>query len=181
MRQTRNGLLFVAAGAITGVVSAIFAIDMAGSVPAGGNTAWRVWEHTSVSDADPYALAHYLLRGQLPPPAPQMTEFFRVRDDGGAKLDSSCTYLLAGKPPPARWWSLSAGPSDGDGSSVSLASSDAAIEVDGGLAIRLSRHPQPGNWLELPDAGLLALRFTLAGTTASETPAPDMTLTRTEC
>jgi hypothetical protein len=165
-------------GAIVGAVSATLAIDIAGSAPASGGGAWRVWERTSALDADPYALAHFLLQGNLPPPAPLVAEFYRTRDDAGERLHTDCTYELAGPSPDVRWWGITAG---AHGLTGQTTSSETAVETSGRLRIRLSRHPQPGNWLALPDTGAFDLKFTAAGTGTGDPPAPQFSLSRIEC
>jgi hypothetical protein len=178
MKSTRNGFLFLAGGAIVGAVSATLAIDIAGSAPASGGSAWRVWERTSAADADPYALAHFLLQGNLPPPAPLVAQYYRARDDDGERLSTNCTYELAGPSPDARWWGITAG---SGGLSGQATSAETVVDPSGRLRIRLSRYPQTENWLELPDAGSFDLKFTVAGTGTGDPPAPRFSLSRIEC
>jgi hypothetical protein len=126
---------------------------------------WTVWPRAGAADADPYSLATFSRRGDIPMTPGEGLAFFAARDSDGSGLRSGCRYLVAGALPPARAWTLTAyapdgglltGPSGRSG----FTAAEALVE-DGRIAIAISPEPRPGNWLPL--AGdrrfVLALRL----------------------
>lgn len=108
---------------------------------------WVSWPVAGRKDEDPYTRAHFVLAGRLPVSAFEAAEYETARDSAGAVLDADCTYVLEGRLPPARWWSLWASPPAAPGDGVT--SHAAVLEPDGALRVAFSRTPQPGNWIRL--------------------------------
>jgi hypothetical protein len=150
-------LLFV--GSLAGYMTAEQMIDGRGQ--AVSNTTWRNWQG---KPGDPYALAHYLDAGMLPPDRTQWTVYEADRDSQGSSLDADCTYTLKGKLPPLRWWRLAAegkGGGEGAGERNWLQSDGAIREADESIVISISPTPRPGNWIVAPDVSTLRLMFFL--------------------
>lgn len=183
MARSRSGALFIFAGAVAGAVSANIFIDGVGSAAVDGAPGWRVWNETAAAGSDPYALAHFLLLGEVPPASPQAAEFFTSRDSIGEHISASCTYEISGPPPEVRWWSLVAEPTNGGGGRTGFQSDNAVVEASGQLVIRASLHPQPGNWLKPPDAGALTFRLVVAAPASgpARDAEPRFTVKRTDC
>ena len=116
------------------------------------------------------------------------TIYYRARvDDAGARLRADCDYEIRGRPPAARWWSLTAyGVDDyllaNEPGRHSFSGRTIALEPDGGYVVRASARPQPGNWLPLGGHG--GVYFTLRlynpppELAARPTTAPLPTITR---
>ncbi|MGL4295442.1 MAG: DUF1214 domain-containing protein [Aestuariivirga sp.] len=155
-----GGPVFLLAGAIAGLLSAYIASDALGTAPIRAGSPWMERKTTADSPAQPYAVAHFLLGGRLPPPPTQMTELTAALDDDGRRLTSACIIELtlpAGPRP--RWWSLGV-----LGHSGSLLTSDAAIaETDGTIRVSVAPTPRPGNWIAAPDNRGFELIYSAAG------------------
>jgi hypothetical protein len=108
---------------------------------------WVTWPAAGRKDEDPYTRAHFVLDGRLPVSAFEAAEFETASDSTGATLDADCTYILEGRLPPSRWWSVWTAPAAAPGDGVT--SQAAVLEPDGGLRVAFSRAAQPGNWIRL--------------------------------
>ncbi|CAN5276605.1 hypothetical protein BH10PSE7_BH10PSE7_23520 [soil metagenome] len=135
-------------GGIGGVASAHWAIDRAATASSGS---WRSWIGNG-----PYASAHYLLGGQLPPARGVDLLYEADRDGEGQPLDSSCDYVLSGSAIGARWWRISV-----PGETGAINSAGAIGEPDGTLKLTVSRSTLPGNRMSPGDAGRYTLLLTL--------------------
>ena len=162
-----SSLMFVAAGAMAGLASAVAAIEYSNTSRRDSESPWQSWE-IAPGSADPYALDHYMLAGRFPPAAGQLRELSTQRTSDGKTLNAACEYVLTANTAPNSWWSLAA--YSGRGASPAagaVLSSDMAIqESDGSLRLTVSRIPASGNWLRPPSAG----GFTLIYTTAQISP-----------
>ncbi len=154
----------LAAGAMAGIYSARLAADMpalSGMVEAG---AWRAWPDAGVADAMPYARLRYLADSALPPSPVDRLELVAETDDEGRALSSDCSYTLRGRMMPVRYWILAVHAPGAENRPVSsLQAADALHEPDATLVIRVSRRPQPGNWLRLPEDNDVRLVLNLFG------------------
>jgi hypothetical protein len=126
---------------------------------------WVAWPSAGASNPDPYSLAFFARRGDIPMTPVEGLAFFASRDADNAPLDGRCSYEVAGVFPPARTWTLFAYRPDGSliaspGGRPGFTSAETVL--DGSRTrIALSALPQTGNWLPLPADGafVLALRF----------------------
>lgn len=95
----------------------------------------------------------------------QETVYYRAhQDDSGRELDARCDYLIRGRPPDARWWSITAYGNDdfliaNPENRYSFNMANVVTEAEGSFLIRASPRPQPGNWLPLGGTGHVS--FTL--------------------
>jgi hypothetical protein len=152
-------LLVLFLAVVGGWGSAIYSVDAVGSA-AMGDGSWRVWDTGSDAAAGHYALAHYLMRGAVPPAQPLMRSYFASRDAEGSALSSACTYRIALPRLRARWWSLST--VDGDAAIAAVTSESVTTAKDGATEIIVSAQPMPGNWLRAEAGGGLTLRLLAA-------------------
>ena len=162
MRRLLSGPLHLAIGALLGGASAVAAIAGFGSAPAADDAGWHSWDTAVTSRIHPYAIAHYLQQGRLPPSISQTREYSSDRDADGRSLDGACGYLISGAPGTARWWSLT---TQSTGLSASranptLSSDMAVLESDGSLRVTISPAPAAGNWIRPAASGAFALVFT---------------------
>jgi hypothetical protein len=142
-----SGILF--AGVVLGIVTAQWSIEKSATAMTAGGGLWKSWFSGTASIRDPYANAHYLMFGRLPPALGQELLFEAAQDDEGAALDGSCDYVLTGPRFTARWWQLAlADEGSGEASTVTLSSPRFIGEPDGSLRVEISREPKTGNWID---------------------------------
>ncbi|MGE3871781.1 MAG: DUF1214 domain-containing protein [Parvibaculaceae bacterium] len=145
-----SGILF--AGVVLGIMTAQWSIEKTATAMTAGGGPWKSWFSGTASIRDPYANAHYLMFGRLPPALGQELLFEAGQDDEGNTLDGSCDYVLTGPRFAARWWQLAlADESTGEPSTVTLSSARFIGEPDGSLRIQISREPKTGNWIDSGD------------------------------
>jgi hypothetical protein len=134
---------------------------LSGAVQAG---AWRAWPDAGVADALPYARLRYLQDAALPPSPVDRLELLADTDDEGRALSTDCSYVLAGRMLPVRYWILAAhAPDVSDMATSTLQAADAIIGPDARLRIHVAHRLQPGNWLHLPKTGRIRLVLNLFG------------------
>lgn len=185
VRRVVGGTLYLTLGALAGLVSALAGIESFGSYAAEKDRPWQVWNLSQSGGAHPYALAHFLAEGRLPPATGQMREFLAQRSDDGNVLAAECHYLLTstGDTTP-RWWSLLAASGRGERRAGSILSSGSAVaENDGTIYVAVSRQPQSGNWIEAPASGAFTLIYTAAdpAEVSRNRAPPPFTITRIGC
>lgn len=128
--------------------------------------AWRHWRSEGRADADPYTRAHLSNSGMLRISSDSAGIFEASADDGGARLHSSCNYVIEGNDMGRLWWSLTVFNTSGevianDAGRYAFTSDTAALNPDGSFIITLGRDARPGNWLPTSGAGRLILNFTI--------------------
>jgi hypothetical protein len=154
-------LLFI--GLIGGWGSALYAVDAGGSL-ASAQDGWRRWDTSATDRGGVYAVAHYLLRGAVPPPDALFQSYYADVDGEGGALDGDCAYIIEMPPIAARWWSFSAGPETPSPreAAATITSDGALSRKDGSLAIVIAPNPMPGNWLKPPGRGEIVVRLLIA-------------------
>lgn len=128
--------------------------------------AWRHWRSEGRADADPYTRAHLSGSGMLRISSDSAGVFEASVDDGGARLHSSCNYVIEGSDMGRLWWSLAVYNTAGelianDADRYTFTSDTVALNPDGTFLITLGRDARPGNWLPTGGAGRLILNFTI--------------------
>jgi hypothetical protein len=185
LKRALGGSIYLAAGALVGLVSAIMAVDSLSSTQVRRDSSWQMWDAGGTSRKAYYATAHYLLAGRLPPAPGQMKEMSASRDSEGKSIDASCTYVVSGRPSGLIWWSLAAAGGGNATPNVSgIITSDSTIfESDGSLVITVSAAPHPGNWIRPPAADRFDMLFTGASTPGTERgiALPELTISRSAC
>jgi hypothetical protein len=185
LKHVLGGSIYLAVGALVGLVSAVLAVDSLSSTPVRKGSNWEIWDASGTSRKAFYATAHYLLGGRLPPAPGQMLEMTAERDSDGQDIAASCTYVVSGKISGLAWWSLATTTSNSATPHVSaiLTSDSSILESDGTLVITVSASPRPGNWLRPPEARKFALLFTAASDTGTgkRNTLPDLTISRSAC
>jgi hypothetical protein len=158
-------VLMLASGLALGIWLTTRALDGGATPGALRYGAWVLWPKAGAPDADPYSLAVFARRGDVPMSPAEGLAFFSSRDSSGDILRGSCTYEIQGIFPQARAWTLTTYRADGHllvGPSGRSGFTSAEALVDGSqVRILLSAQPQPGNWLPVVtgDNPVLALRL----------------------
>jgi len=141
------------------------------------------------TQADPYTRAELARTGELPVGGGEGITFTASVDSEGRALDARCVYRVAGEPPPARWWTLTAyGP---DGSLIDtplqrngFTSREVMRGAQGTFSIVVSHRARPGDWLPVGPSGRFILVMRLYDTPLSsansivEPVLPDITRER---
>ena len=144
---------------------------------------WTAFPSVGRADPDPYTRAYLARTGALPLAIAEGIAFEMHADSEGRPLNAACHYLIVGKTPTTRRWTIRVertGPAY-DASKpalpVSLHSRGLLHQVDGSLAIRVSPIPEPGNWLYTGPDGPFKLVLTLYDTTiASDIGLTELTM-----
>jgi len=157
---------------VLGLGSAYRAINAGypfGSVQVGP---WTAWPRLGSRDADPYARAVIARTGEIPLAVGEGLLLTTVVDGSGRALEARCAYRIGGTAPQARLWTLTL--YDGEGRPVAtelnrsgFTSAEVIRDGAGRFTIGLSRDPQPGNWLRMPDGGRVTLAMRLYDTPAA--------------
>lgn len=119
---------------------------------------WRTTLAAGSESANPYERAAIALVG-LYALGRQETLYYTAYDDSdGRPLDGRCDYALAGRPLPARWWSLTLYGADNylvpnAANLYSRHANNLETADDGAYAVAVSATPQPKNWLPSPAEG----------------------------
>lgn len=116
--------------------------------------AWFTTRHAGSADADVRTRALVAATGLLALPREETVYFRAHRDDLGRPISSSHEYVVEGRPPPARWWSLTL--YDGDNylnrnatGPYSVKSASITPNAEGEVRIILSSRPHDGNWIDM--------------------------------
>jgi hypothetical protein len=167
----------VLCGVVGGWASALSFIDSVGSMPAGTTGNWRVWDLASGTSSNPYARAHFLFEGRVPPAQPLFQVYTNSRDDEGSTLRANCIYKIAAKDLESRWWSLSVGPLDNldNESSAVVTSEDVVRNPDRTVNVAMARYPVAGNWIRPAADGSIVLQMVVSNAGGPEAPG-DVTL-----
>lgn len=127
---------------------------------------WHQWPSIATPGADPYTRAHLARSGEIAIAGDSAGTFQARADDDGARLHSSCDYIIEGPPATGLWWSLAVYNGSGelienDAKRYAFTSDTVAPNPDGSFIVSLGRDARPGNWLPTGRAGRLVLVFTL--------------------
>ena len=153
-------MLALAAGSMAAIAAgaavAWFITGSAQTIEGRGPGPWSTAASIGDSSAGMLTRATVARTGLWALPPSEVIYFLTDRDDAGRPLDARCTYELKGRSDlPARWWSISAYVDyhfvDNAQSRYSYTKTNVAQDTDGRYTIRVSRTPQPGNWLPLGD------------------------------
>lgn len=172
MARVSVKIFSVLCGVVGGWASALAFIDSVGSTPAGTAGTWRMWDLAAGTSSNPYARAHFLMEGRVPPAQSLFQVYTNALDDDGSTLLSGCVYKISAKELEARWWSLSVGPlnSDDADSSAAVTSDEVVRDPDGTLNVAMARYPVSGNWIRPAVDGTLTLQFVVSNTDGTQEP-----------
>ncbi len=129
--------------------------------------AWRVNLQAGSQDADIYTRASIAVNALLALDRSETMYFVATQDDKGQPLRARCNYSVQGKPPLARWWSITAYADDMFLFDIapghhSLNGSTAQLDASGQFALTVGSQATAGtHWLPTKGDGgiLLTLRL----------------------
>ncbi|MBS0233754.1 MAG: DUF1214 domain-containing protein [Proteobacteria bacterium] len=127
---------------------------------------WEQWTDIGRESADPYTKANMISTGKLRISADSAGVFEARTDSQGARLHSSCNYIVRGANMQGLWWSLAVFDSRGklianDADRYEFTADTIALNPSGAFLVSLGRDARPGNWLPTSGAGRLVLVFTV--------------------
>ncbi|MFP5075745.1 DUF1214 domain-containing protein [Rhizobium sp. YIM 134829] len=175
-------------GGIGGTIMALQATIGFGAVRLGP---WTAFPDAQTAETDPYAKAHRARAGRLLYGRAEGMRFVAATDGEGKLLQGGCTYVIAGRTPPARFWTLFATDSrdtplsDAPGRPTALNAWTVLRASDSSFTITVSPEAQPGNWMAVAHRGPVRLVLTLLDApTANSSGATELvmpTITRGDC
>jgi hypothetical protein len=143
---------------------------------------WGAWPSAGGPDADPYSVALLARTGEVPLGAGEGLAFTATHDSAGDLLSGRCDYMVEGRTPPARLWTLTAYDAEGrlmDNAArrAGFHSREVLRKPDGSIQIALSPSVKPGDWLPIArtaDISLVLRLYDTPLTTATEFTDIDM-------
>jgi hypothetical protein len=115
---------------------------------------WRTSLHTGSDQSGPYLRARIAVHGLLALSSEETMYYTATHDSDGSALDGHCVYLIEGRDPPTRWWSITAYGADdflipNPAGRYSVSMNSVARRADGIFAVTLSGKQVEGNWIPL--------------------------------
>lgn len=145
---------------------------------------WRTNLAAGSPQSDPYTRAFVAVHGLLALGRGETIYYTAEYDDAGDRLDGKCLYVVAGRNPDARWWSITAyGPDDylipNPANRYSMSDSTVLRKKDGSFEIDVGGTEGGANWIPAGTAGFsLTLRLYNPGPVAAidpeHTPLPSI-------
>jgi hypothetical protein len=113
---------------------------------------WMVSPKSGAADSDPYARAHLAQTGEVALAHAEGLSFVAASDSDGHRLEPNCDYIVSGRVPDSRAWSLTLLTQGGaliDNLSKRYGFTSAEIlrAADGTFEINVARSVHSGNWL----------------------------------
>jgi hypothetical protein len=106
MKLAAKILVMLIVGSVLGLLATwlvIFRHNMPGGVQDGP---WKTNLLIGSSGGSIYTRASVAVHGLLALNRSETVYYTAATDDGGERLNGQCTYTVAGRDPPARWWSI---------------------------------------------------------------------------
>lgn len=165
-------------GLVIGSGSAILAFENRVGENSLTNGPWRTDLVAGSRQADMYTRCRVAVHGLLALNPSEAIYFTARTDDSGNPLNSDKAYRIVGKPPDARWWSITAYGADdflidNELGLYSFTCDTVAHDSDGNFSIYVSKTRKSGNWLPLGKSTTfdLCLRLFNPGKSVRENPA----------
>ncbi len=149
MKPWHRYTLTIVFGLAAGVSVAVWQVR--GGLAAGQvtNGPWATAKTYGTTDADALTRARVALSGLLALPAKEAMYFTAKTDSAGRPLDGKCSYRLAGRALPARWWSVTL--YEGEGWLVKNAANRWSVGSSavpaGGWTIAVAPNRTSGAWI----------------------------------
>jgi hypothetical protein len=108
------------------------------------------------SEGGPYLRASIALHGLLALNRHETIYYTAATDSDGNALAGNCVYLIEGRDPPARWWSITAYGADdflipNAAERYSVSMNSVARRADGSFTATLSKGEGGANWIPIAD------------------------------
>ncbi|MBS0269049.1 MAG: DUF1214 domain-containing protein [Proteobacteria bacterium] len=164
--RTISLILTIMLAVTVGVWSSRFMIARGSPLSTDTYGPWQQWRSIGRESADPYTKAHIVTTGKLRISADSAGIFEARTDSQGARLHSSCNYIVEGANMRGLWWSLAVFDARGklisnDADRYEFTADTIAPNPNGSFVVTLGRDARPGNWLPTSGAGRLVLVLTV--------------------
>ncbi len=164
--RTISLILTIMLAVTVGVWSSRFMIARGSPLSTDTYGPWQQWRSIGRESADPYTKAHIVTTGKLRISADSAGIFEARTDSQGARLHSSCNYVVEGANMRGLWWSLAVFDAKGnlisnDADRYEFTADTIAPNPNGSFVLTLGRDARPGNWLPTSGAGRLVLVLTV--------------------
>jgi hypothetical protein len=176
-----RGLAWSAAGVALGLAGTWLTLKSARATFGQAAGPWRVSLLAGSPDADLLTRARVAVGGLLALDRRETLYYVAAHDSAGRALRSRCSWRISGRPPPARWWSLTAYADDhflfeDAARRYSVNSATAVLDAEGRFSVVTGPSAPAGHtgaWLPTPgDRGLvLTLRAYNPGPALVRDPA----------
>lgn len=153
-----------------GIASSIYALKRFQGFDTIAIGPWLARPDLQTDRADPYAKAHRARQGDVLLGEAEGLVFTASTDGAGRPLSGTCSYVISGSTPSARFWTLRATDPEGrplDGNPDlphAFQSHDVLRDSTGAFTITASARPAPGNWLAMNHEGPISFVLTLLDT-----------------
>lgn len=159
-------IAYIALAVVAGIASSRYAVSRGSFLSTDSYGPWELWRQAGSSNADPYTRAHFASSGELRISTDSAGVFEARADNAGARLHSSCDYVIEGPSTGGLWWSLAVFDAKGrlianDAQRYTFTSDTVAFDPNGSYTISLGRDARPNNWLPTGGAGRFVLVFTI--------------------
>jgi len=165
MRIALKTAAVLVVGIVLGLAATWFTVfrgTLAGGITDGP---WRTSLEVGSAQSDIYLRARVAVHGLLALNRNETIYYTTATDGDGAALSGACTYRIAGRDPPTRWWSITA-----YGADDYLISNPAGIysasmhsvtrDASGKFTVTVSRVHTTGDWIPVGDGPFnLSLRL----------------------
>jgi hypothetical protein len=153
------------------------------------NGPWTTSLTVGSSGSDIYTRAVVAVHGLLALNRSETIYYAAHADSDGNNFDGRCTYLIAGRDPPARWWSITAYAADdylipNPAKRYSVSRTSVTRNAHGEFVATVSRKPFPKDWIALQNGRFnLTLRlYNPAASVAADPPHAALpTLKKVSC
>ena len=159
-------VMTIALAVVVGIWSSQFMVSRGSPLSTDTYGPWQHWRNLGRDFADPYTKAHIANTGTLRIASNSAGIFEARTDDLGARLHSSCNYVIEGTNMSGMWWSLAVFDSRGrlianDSNRYTFTADTVAPNPNGSFIVTLGRDARPGNWLPTSGAGRQVLVLTI--------------------
>lgn len=169
----KNSILILITALIAiggGAASLSYALKAQEGVGAIAVGSWVAFPDIGTPDADPYTKARVSREGVLALGRAEGLSFIAEKDASGNILRQECAYVIEGKVPTSRFWTLYAADRSltaitSEGAGASALHSYGILRGDGDtFSVTAGRKPAAGNWLAVHGNGQMYFVLTLYDT-----------------
>jgi hypothetical protein len=136
-------------------LAATWVFVIKGAMPGGvGDGPWKTNLLIGSSGGDMKTRASVAVHGLFALNRGETIYYSTYTDSAGVKLDGNCTYLVVGRDPPTRWWSITAYAADdylipNPQHRYSVSKNSVMRAANGEFTATVSPKPFPKNWIAL--------------------------------
>ena len=115
---------------------------------------WQSFREITINEINPYALAHTAGFGNLKLANFEALYFIARKDEDNRALSGRCEYVVEGKNPDARWWSLTVYDQrgrlfDNPAERYSFNNTNLPVNKNAHYKIALAANARAGNWIPI--------------------------------